>query len=297
MKNRRIAILPLLALGLLAAWSAPADAQRRGRGRVVVRPSVVFIGGYGYPRYYYDPFFDYGYPYYGQYGYPYGPFGGLYPPYGYGSYDRRDQLTASVRLEVTPDDAQVFVDGYAAGQVDDFDGIFQRLRVHPGSHEITLYRDGYKTVRQNLYLSPGSDQKIKYTLEKLAAGETSELPPQPSETAQQAPPPDDRPMPRGPVGQPGPRRPMPPPSSPESSSRFGTLSVRVQPGDAEVLVDGERWNAPQDQDRIAVQLSEGRHHVEIRKAGFSTYAEDVLIRSNNTLTLNVSLLRGDANSR
>ena len=71
----------------------------------------------------------------------------------------------------------------------------------------------------------------------------------------------------------------------------------MQPGDAELLIDGERWNAPQGQDRIAVRLAEGRHHVEIRKAGYSTYVEDVLIRSNSTLALNVSLLRGDANPR
>lgn len=286
MKNLRFVILPIVVAGLLTAFSLPAEAQRRGGPRhpVVVRSSVVLVGGYWYPRYYYSPFYDYGYPY--------GPFS-LYPPYGYGYYDRRDELTSSIRLQVTPSDTEVFVDGYAAGQVDDFDGIFQRLRVKPGSHEITLYREGYRTIRQRLYLNPRSDQKIKFALEKLTPGETSELPPPPREGADTASEERQPPPERDPYGD-GRRRPGPPPERQPASSRFGTLSVRMQPGDAELLIDGERWDAPAGQDRIAVQLSEGRHHVEVRKVGFASYSEEVLIRADNTLSLNVSLLRGDA---
>ena len=73
----------------------------------------------------------YGYPWYGaQWGpYPYPP------PYGYYGW-----IDASVRLEVTPRDAEVYVDGYYAGTVDDFDGTFQRLRVEPGQHDLEIYQ-------------------------------------------------------------------------------------------------------------------------------------------------------------
>jgi hypothetical protein len=286
MKNLKFVLLPLLAAGLVVALAAPAEAQRRSPGRVAAaRTSAILIGGYWYPRYYYSPRFDYGYPY--------GPFG-VYPPYGYGYYDLRDELTSSVRLQVTPRNAQVFVDGYAAGEVDDFDGIFQRLRVRPGSHEITLYLDGFRTVRQSLYLSPRSDQKIRFDLERLPPGEISELPPRPGSATVDEP--AGLPAPRDPYDD-GRRRPAPAPERGRESQRFGTLAVRTQPGDAELFIDGERWNSPDGEGRITVQLSEGRHHVEVRKDGFATYVEDVLIRSNNTLTLNVSLLRGDANPR
>jgi hypothetical protein len=72
-------------------------------------------------------------------------------------------------------------------------------------------------------------------------------------------------------------------------ARFGTLSLRVQPADAEILVDGERWSAPSGQDRISIQLAEGRHRIEVRREGMTTYAEDILIRRGATFTLNVSL--------
>jgi len=51
-----------------------------------------------------------------------------FPPYRYPNI----HADASVRLDVSPRDAEVYVDGYYAGVVDDFDGILQRLRVEPG---------------------------------------------------------------------------------------------------------------------------------------------------------------------
>ncbi len=255
----------------------PAEAQRRRPVREPEGRSVVVRGGFA-PYWYYDPWYQRGW------GYPYPPYGWTYPYYAYG-----DQLTSELRLAVTPRNAQVFVDGYLAGVVDNFDGVFQRLRVRPGAHEITLYLEGYRTVHQNLYLAPGSDQKITHTMQKLAAGESSEPPPQPSTAPAAGPPQAGGPPaaftpPEGPG--PGPASERPP------NARFGTLSIRVLPADAGIFVDGERWAAPAGQDRVEVELAEGRHHVDVRKSGFAQYSEDVLIRRDATLRINVSLLHG-----
>src|SRR5262245_20806250 len=182
---------------LAIAWTAPGEgAQLRGR------PRVVLAGGY-----YADPFwFD---PWYGFYPYPVG----VFPPYGYTRF-----AESALRLEVTPKDAQVYVDGYYAGIVDDFDGVFQRLHVAPGQHELALYFDGYRTVRQNLYLTPDQTFKVRYTMERLAAGETSEPRPTPVN-----PPPQVAPGP--PSFAPGVNR-MPPPRA-ASAASYGTLVIRV----------------------------------------------------------------------
>lgn len=277
MSTRRTSSAILLVasfLALVAAIPAQAEAQRRRPVVRVVRTPVIV--GYGYPRWHYDPWFQWG-----PYGYPY-----PYPPYGYG-YGYRDDLTTSVKLEVDQRDAAVFVDGYRAGVVDDFDGVFQRLRLRPGGHEITVYLDGYRTITEKLYLSSGADRKVRWTMERLREGERSEAPPEPSQPA----PDDDREpvrrvMPRGP----GPDRSEPvEPRTSAPQARFGTLSIRVQPGDAEIFVDGERWTTPTGADRLSIELPEGRHRLEVRKSGFTTYSEDVLIRRGGTLTLNVSL--------
>jgi hypothetical protein len=217
-----------------------------------------------------------------------GPYGYPYRPYGYGY---PDAVSTSVRLEISPRDAQVYVDGYFAGEVDDFDGIFQRLRLPPGGHEIVIYMEGYRTIRENLYLDPGASRTIRMTMTPLGSGEVAEPPPTPAESGDpQAEDPGE-----GRVA-PGYDSPSEAGAAPrDAPARFGTLSLRIQPADAEIYVDGERWNASAGDDRIALQLAEGRHHVEVRKAGFVTYAEDVLIRRGSTLTLNVGLTSGGVN--
>ena len=125
---------------LLVPASADAQFRRVARPRVsvVVRPSIVarpratvFVGGYYYPSLYRSSLY-YGYPgYYGGYSGYYGAAYYQWPPYyGGGFYD----VSGAARLQVTPRQTEVFIDGYYAGTVDDFDGFLQRLRIEPGEH-------------------------------------------------------------------------------------------------------------------------------------------------------------------
>src|SRR5262245_45560319 len=113
-------VVVLAAVSTLGLVAAPASAQHyHGHAHVVgggyyARP---YWYGAGLYPYWYGPFWPGGYPYY----------------YPYYSYDP----TSALKLEVTPKDAEVYVDGYYAGIVDDFDGAFQRLHVLPGNHELT----------------------------------------------------------------------------------------------------------------------------------------------------------------
>lgn len=219
-----------------------------------------------------------------------------YPPYPM----RYAAPDAAVKLDVKPNDAAVYVDGYFAGIVDDFDGAFQRLYTEPGGHEVTLFLEGYRTYTQRAYLAPNRTFKISHQMEKLPAGVVAERPPVPA-----APPPDEepatagRPGPQGPFGRRGPatrRPPSPPPNAPPAAEREsanerrpgGTLELNVQPADAEVSVDGRPWRGS-GQDRLTIDLSEGRHNIQIRKAGYVGYLTDVEIRNGETISLNVNL--------
>jgi len=247
-------------------------------GRVYV--SGGYYGGYyGYWGYPYWGFgLGWGWPYwYGPWGYPYG---GYYDP------------TPELRLEVKPREAQVYVDGYFAGVVDDFDGLFQRLRMRPGGHELTLYLKGYRTVTQNIHVARGQDTKIKFQMEALPGGETSEPPPQPAN-----PPPDDPDMDvrPGPPPRQAPAEPPPPrPTAGEEGGAaighgFGALVIRVQPSGAEVVIDGERWQGPEGSERLVIQLSEGSHRVEVHKEGYVPFTTTVQVRQGETAPLNVAL--------
>lgn len=273
----------LIAIALVAVvtgsmvWPAEAEAQRR---RVIRRAPVrtsVFLGvGVGAPYYYrpwfYDPWFGYGYPY------------GWYPPYGYYG---RGYAVASLRLQVEPKETEVFIDGYWAGTVDDFDGFFQRLHLEPGEHEVELYLAGHRSLRQKVYLQPSGTFRIRHTMAPLGPGEAAD----PRPTAPAGPPPP-RPGERRDRYE-RPERGEQPEQRPESPERgaFGAVTLRVQPADAEILIDGESWEGPEMSERLVIQLPEGEHRIEVRRDGFATYTSTIGIRRGETSTLNVSLAR------
>lgn len=267
--NRHPLLLSAASAAIVVAllWPSEAQAQRRRVVRVAPARSIFFVGGY------YSPFYD---PWCPHFWYPYG----FYPPYGYqGPYGPY----ASVRIQVTPREAEVFIGGYLAGTVDDFDGFFQRLRLDPGEHEIEIHLAGYRSVRQKLFLTPGGTFRVRHTLEPLQPGDTQDPRPTPPPAA-----PGSAPRDRAPYG-PGPRRDEPRPSRSDERSAYGTLSIRVQPSDAEVVIDGERWEGPQADERLVVQVPAGPHRVEIRKDGYQTFSSDVQVRPGETNSLNVSL--------
>jgi PEGA domain-containing protein len=276
---RTVSLRVVLAASLVLLTNRGAAFAQHGHGGP--HHSTVFVGGY-----FYDPFFG-PYPWWPAYAYPY--------PY-YPAYD----ISADLRLLVTPREANVYVDGFYSGIVDDFDGFFQHLPVPPGGHEVVLYLQGYRTVHQTVYASPGSTYKLTYTMERLAAGETSEPPPvappvpEPpagSATTPRTPPPDGQQAVRtSPPGTPAPR--LEPPEAPPvraEAAGFGSLVIRVQPGNADILIDGEHWQSSDPTERLVVQVAEGSHHVVIQKSGFKAFSSDVVVRRGETAPLNVSL--------
>ena len=201
--------------------------------------------------------------------YPYPP---PYPAFVPGS---------AIRFEITPKQAEVYADGYFAGIVDEFDGVFQRLHLPAGQHNLTIYREGFETVHQTVSLTPGATFKIRYAMKPLAPGATAEprpVPPAPP-AAESAPGESS-----GPVAgaRPGPA---------SQTSIYGALAVRVEPRAAAVFIDGERWVGPQQQAGLVVQLAEGTHRIEVRSDGYETFASSVSIRRDETTSLNVSLQR------
>ncbi len=78
---------------------------------------------------------------------------GYWPwPYHYGP--PTTFMTGGVRLKVQPREAQVIVDGYYAGTVNDFDGVFQALRLAPGGHKIEVRMDGFQTASFDVHVQP-----------------------------------------------------------------------------------------------------------------------------------------------
>jgi hypothetical protein len=67
-----------------------------------------------------------------------------------------------------------------------------------------------------------------------------------------------------------------------------SVAIRVQPADAEIFIDGERWTGGGDE-RLVVQLAPGSHQIEVRKDGYRTFMTSVTVRPGETAPLNISL--------
>jgi hypothetical protein len=150
----RNAVLILLTGALVAAgpWARPAGAQRQEPAPAAdCAPSPFMYDD--------DPFSGPG-------------------PYRYSAaYPDGACLTGKVRVLATPTDVDVYVDGFFAGFVDDFDGAQQRLPVTPGDHAITLYLAGYRTITRHVSVTSDATVTVRVRMEMLAPDETSELPP------------------------------------------------------------------------------------------------------------------------
>ena len=129
-------------------WRGPYHDSFRYRPHVRVRPmrypsswryGYYHRHGWYYPRYYFD----------------------------YGVYSDH----ASLRILAEPVETEVYVDGYYAGVVDDFDGIFQRLHVAPGPHEITLRLDGFETWSGEIFAGPGSTVNLRHYMRPGPSGD------------------------------------------------------------------------------------------------------------------------------
>ena len=70
---------------------------------------------------------------------------------------------------------------------------------------------------------------------------------------------------------------------------FGTLSLRVMPSDATIVIDQQAWDRPTGDERFSIELSEGPHQVEVRKAGFTSYVRTIDVPRGRPLVWNVAL--------
>jgi hypothetical protein len=87
--------------------------------------------------------------------YPYAPYAAYAPYAPYSPWQIAGSDIGGVRLKIRPRDAQVFVDGYYAGLVDDFDGTFQSLRLEQGGHKIEIHMPGYEDLELDVHVQPG----------------------------------------------------------------------------------------------------------------------------------------------
>ena len=261
------------------------DRFFRGRGRSY------------YPGYYYgyDPFWS-GYGFYGYSWYSpfyFGGYSGGY--YGYDPYPYRPGYgyrTGSVRVLVEPKQTRVYVDGYYAGIADDFDGIFQRLNLSPGRHDVSLRLEGFRTHNVKLYVPYDGTIKLHHEMMRGSGEENAGVVGRPEDYARfegrdgrvedrdgrdenDQDYDDDRADDRD-------RR-------ADQGGERALVRLDVRPGDASVYVDGAFRGTARELRQL--RLVPGRHRIEVVRPGYRTMERDVDVRRGENVDVAIDLDR------
>ena len=74
---------------------------------------------------------------------------------------------ASIRTDVKPKDAQVYLDGRLVGTVRDYNGKNDRLFIFPGEHTLEFRHPNYETYTTQLRVMPDQDLRVRARMRKL----------------------------------------------------------------------------------------------------------------------------------
>jgi tetratricopeptide (TPR) repeat protein/tRNA A-37 threonylcarbamoyl transferase component Bud32 len=159
---------------------------------------------------------------------------------------------ATLALEVTPADAHVILDGERVER--DSRGVIHKIP--DGSHTVRVEREGYQPQSRTLSFRRGQTVRASFALQPMAST------PQGSPTA-------------------APATPVP------SRDSIATLIVRMQPGDARVLVDGARQSP--DAGGAIRDLPARGHRVRVEKPGYAAWSRWIMLAPGQERRLDIVL--------
>ena len=175
-----------------------------------------------------------------------------YAPYGFVAFTNTQQAT--LRLDITPGDANVFVDARYMGRADSFSSAFQRLPLAGGPHVIEIRKEGFTSLAIDIAVYPGQNVTFSRRLQP-AAGDASGV--------ELVPPQSDAEL------------------APDCNGPAGAVRLDVTPKDADVYADGyyvgrvDDFNGSQH-----LLLTQDRHHLVLKKDGFDTMEFNLTIASD-----------------
>jgi hypothetical protein len=205
-----------------------------------------------------------------------------------------------VSTRVRPKDARVYLDGRFVGRARYLDGKPGYLYLEPGSYDLELRLEGYRTVLVELDAQSGCRYDLKHRLERAPGPSGEER--------------DDygkgRPFNRvfAPIEKEGPAEPLARPGGPdpslrkdldlgseksddESAEAGAALRLRIKPASAMVTVDG-KFVATAGELALMEQplaIPAGKHLVVVRAPGFVEFSKALELSEGEVVELEISL--------
>lgn len=230
-----------------------------------------------------------------------GYWGAYWDPYWYGPrlgysvvYPRAGEVYGALDTDVSPERAEIWVDGRKVGRADDFDGFPSYLWLDKGTYDVVIYLPGYKTIARQYSIYPGLVIDVEDRMEPGDAVHPLDLGPTSHERR------DER------LRRDRERRDSAPPSRWEAEaeseaeaegewldarSEPGRLRVEVAPDDASIYLDGRFVGTGADLGRLraGLLLDSGTHTLEIVRPGYASERRQVEVAQGDETALRVVL--------
>jgi len=235
-----------------------------------------------------------------------GYWGGYWDPFWYGPrlgytavYPRVGETHGALDTDVSPERAEVWVDGRKIGRADDFDGFPTYLWLERGTYDVVFYLPGFKTIARQYSIYPGLVIDVEDRMERGEAVHPLDLGPASHERRderlrrdrERRAEAESRSWSGEPVvGERG---------EPwlDARSEPGRLRVAVAPADASVYLDGRFVGTGDDLARLraGMLVDSGRHTLEIVRPGYRSVQREVEVARGEEAALQVELEpEGDA---
>jgi len=193
-----------------------------------------------------------------------------------------DRAEYRITFKVTPDDAEVILNGRFIGLAYEFTGGDAVLVLSSRDSELLLRKRGYEEEEIDLWEYSGRTIAIERKLtpvEKYGEGKVAE---------------ETKPVAETDPAKTEPERPdSEPPPTPEQPKRIVQVSMTVQPADAAIYLDGKFLGvAPASGQITNLKLKPGRYQFQILKPGYRTLEQTQVIPDQEKLELTFQLEKG-----
>lgn len=229
-----------------------------------------------------------------------------YPYYGWGSWSGhpvgyrvavRDARLGAVDLNVKPKKAEVYIDGEYVGTARQFDGYPSYLWLRPGSYELALYREGFRTEAREIQVRTGALIDLRIELARGLAERPAPPAPRPALAPERRSSPaesrvESRPDRPAPAAAPAAR-----PEGRDLRAEPSRLHLSLEPLDASVYLDGRLLGSAEELQGLHAGLlvEAGSHLLEVVRPGYQTESLEFDAEPGEEIELVVGLdpLAGD----
>lgn len=276
---KRILLIALIAAIAAGTGAAPAEA-----GAIRIYPSfgIHWGPGWAYPWGWYGP----------------QRYWGPGPGWGYTAVYPNDRYRlGALDTDVSPERAEVWVNGEKVGVADDFDGFPDYLWLEPGTYDVAFYLPGYKTLARQYSIYRGLVIDVEDRMEKgesihpldLASKSTvrrDERLRRDREREEELAARERRPSPtwegRRAEVEPGPL---------DARGEPGRLRLRIEPDDASVYLDGRFLGTGQELARLRAGLivDPGEHLLQVVRPGREEQARRFEVAPGREVELEIRL--------